>query len=216
LANLFDKKTIEVLKKLLLKDGTFYLRDISRDTSVSLSTTFRIVQKLMGLGLVEKDQVEKFTIYKVKRDSAVFQDVYGLVFGKIDDPASQIRKAVSEMYPAAAYKIYKTDDKEGKIFVVFQDVYGLVFGKIDDPASQIRKAVSEMYPAAAYKIYKTDDKEGKIFVVSSHIKQSEIEDMVAGIVNITGKKPACMLVTPEFFENMQTMGLVNKDKLVKI
>jgi predicted transcriptional regulator len=169
LANLFDKKTIEVLKKLLLKDGTFYLRDISRDTSVSLSTTFRIVQKLMGLGLVEKDQVEKFTIYKVKRDSAVFQDVYGLVFGKIDDPASQIRKAVSEMYPAAAYKIYKTDDKEGKIFVV-----------------------------------------------SSHIKQSEIEEMISSIVNITGKKPACMLVTPEFFENMQTMGLVNKDKLVKL
>jgi len=169
LANLFDKKTIEVLKKLLLKDGTFYLRDISRDTSVSLSTTFRIVQKLMGMGLVEKDQVEKFTIYKVKRDSEVFQDVYSLVFGKTDDPAAQIKRAVSEKYPNATYKIYKTTDKDGKIFVV-----------------------------------------------SNHIEQVFLDEILGNIVNITGKKPPTMLVTPEFFENMKTMGLVNHDKLVKL
>src|SRR3989344_4764345 len=126
LANLFDKKTIEVLKKLLLKDGTFYLRDISRATNVSLSTTFRIVQKLMGMGLVEKDQIEKFTIYK------------------------------------------------------------------------------------------TNDKEGKIFVVSNHVVQADVDEILGTIVNITGKKPPTMLVTPEFFENMQVMGLVNHDKLVKL
>ena len=123
----------------------------------------------MGMGLVEKDQIEKFTIYKVKRDSEVFQDVYSLVFGKTDDPAAQIKRSISEKYPSAAYKIYKTNDKEGKIFVV-----------------------------------------------SNHVVQADVDEILGTIVNITGKKPPTMLVTPEFFENMQVMGLVNHDKLVKL
>ncbi len=66
LATIFDKKTVAILQNLLKKKDEFYLRDLSRESKVSLATTYRIVSKLAELGLVHKNKKEKTTEYKIK------------------------------------------------------------------------------------------------------------------------------------------------------
>ena len=46
MSKIFDIKTVKVIEILLKKRGRFYLRDLSRESGVSLATTYRIVQKL--------------------------------------------------------------------------------------------------------------------------------------------------------------------------
>ncbi len=117
LANLFDKKTVEILKKLLLKKDIFYLRDLSRDSQVSLATTHRIIQKLVSLGLVTKQQQDKFTFYKILRDAPIYQEISNLIFGNIEEPAQVIKKELRDAF-GPTLKVYQGRDKDKKIFVV--------------------------------------------------------------------------------------------------
>jgi len=165
LANLFDKKTIEVLKKLLLKQDRFYLRDLSRETSVSLATTFRIVQKLMGLGLVCKEQQDKFVWYKLLRNTDIYKEIYALVMGATPDPADLFKQQLKEKF------------------------------------------------AASFQAYVTKDKDRKIFIVSEMVKQIDTDAILSNVAESTGTKLNCMVITPAFFEQMQTIGMIQKDKL---
>jgi len=165
LAQLFDRKTIEVLKKLLLKKDIFYLRDLSRETSVSLATTFRIVQKLMGLGLVAKDHQDKFTFYRLNRESQIYKEIYALVLGSTPDPVDLLKQQLKEKF------------------------------------------------VGLFQAYVTKDKDRKIFIVSEHVSQTDADAIAQTVHQATGTKPNYMVVTPSFFEQMQTIGLITKDKL---
>ena len=114
LSSLFDKKTVELLKRLLLKKDVFYLRDISRETGVSLATTYRIVQRLCSLGLVKKEQKDKFTFYYLVRDSATFNEIHDLVIGSAPDALAIFREKLGEKF--TNFKLFK--DKDKKLFVV--------------------------------------------------------------------------------------------------
>ncbi|MBD3263021.1 helix-turn-helix domain-containing protein [Candidatus Woesearchaeota archaeon] len=118
LAKLFDEKTVKILKKLLIKKGVFYLRDLSRETGVSLATTYRIVQKLIKLGLVTKDKQDKFTFYRLLNDSPAYKELYSLIIGTAPDPISNIRKELENRYGAKKFSLYLLKGKEKKIFVV--------------------------------------------------------------------------------------------------
>jgi len=163
LSNLFDKKTVEVLKKLLLKQKNFYIRDLSKETGVPLATTYRIIQKLVSLGLVEKNEMDKFVFYSVKKDSPVYQDVHTLVFGTSADPLELFRLTIKERH-SGAFSAYK-------------------------------------------------DKDGKIFIVSDLIKEAEVAEIAAYVFGKTQTKPNYIVTTRDFFQKMQDMGLVSKDKL---
>jgi predicted transcriptional regulator len=165
LAQLFDHKTIEILKKLLLKKDIFYLRDLSRETSVSLATTFRIIQKLLGLGLVSKDHQDKFTFYRINRESQVYKEIYALVLGSTPDPIDLFKQLLKEKF------------------------------------------------VGLFQAYVTKDKDRKIFVVSEHISQTDADTLAQTVQATTGTKPNYMVITPTFFEQMQTIGLITKDKL---
>src|SRR3990170_250012 len=115
LSSLFDRKTVEVLRKLLLKSGNFYIRDLSKETGVPLATTFRIIQKLVPLGLVQKNEVDKFVFYSVKRNSNVYNDIHALVFGTSNDPIELFKTTLKERY-AGGYSAYQ--DKDNKIFII--------------------------------------------------------------------------------------------------
>lgn len=166
LSNLFDKKTIEILKKLLLKKDVFYLRDLSRATGVSLATTYRIIQKLAGMGLVTKEQQDKFTFYKILRDTPVYRELCSLILGDMEEPAQIIKKEL-------------------------RDDFGPTF-----------------------KVYQNKDKDKKIFIVSEQVKQENVDVIASKIHGQTGFKPTTMVVTPAFFEQMHSMGLINKEKLI--
>lgn len=64
LEQLFDKKTLDVLRLFYQNDKKeFYIRELSRLSKVSLATTFRVVQKLVKLKLVNQIQISKFKVY---------------------------------------------------------------------------------------------------------------------------------------------------------
>jgi len=85
LSDIFDKKTVDVIVKILSKEDIFYLRDISRESGVSLATTYRIAQKLVKIGLVKKDSLDKFTYYKIQKNSPVHDELAALFIGKKTD-----------------------------------------------------------------------------------------------------------------------------------
>lgn len=163
LSNLFDKKTVEVLKKLLLKQGNFYIRDLSKETGVPLATTYRIVQKLTSLGIVEKKEMDKFVFYSVKKDSPTYHEVHTLVFGTSSDPIELFKLTMKERH-AGAFSAYK-------------------------------------------------DKDGKIFIVSDLIKEADVAEIASYVFGKTQIKPNYIVTTRDFFQKMQDMNLVSKDKL---
>ena len=117
LASLFDAKTVDVLKKLLIKKDVFYLRDLSRETGVSLATTYRIIQKLAKLGLVSKEQRDKFTFYSLAKDSPAYRELYSLIIGTAPDPISALRTHLTDKY-GSNFSLYLLKGKEKKVFVV--------------------------------------------------------------------------------------------------
>ncbi len=116
LSTLFDDKTINVIQKLLNKKDIFYLRDLSRESKVSLATTYRIIQKCLEIGLVEKQIQGKFTFYKIKRDSDAFQSLYEMLVGKPEDLLSNLRKRLS---PA---RLFFSKKDKSKFFVVGKNI----------------------------------------------------------------------------------------------
>lgn len=144
LANLFDSKTVEVLKKLLIKKDIFYLRDISRETNVSLATTYRIVQKLAKLGLVAKEQKDKFTFYTLVRDSPAYKELYALIIGTAPDPISALRIELESKY-GSNFSLYLLKGKEKKVFVVSSIADNkAVKESVDKVSDKIGKKINHM------------------------------------------------------------------------
>jgi predicted transcriptional regulator len=66
LDGLFDKKILTILKLFLKKkEQQFYLKEISKQTKVSLASTHRILNKLSELGIIERTKIKHLKIYKL-------------------------------------------------------------------------------------------------------------------------------------------------------
>ncbi len=65
LEGLFDSKKMKVIR-VMMQDTSkqYYLRELSKSANVPVATTFRIIQKLMALGLVKQIKVSKFKVYQ--------------------------------------------------------------------------------------------------------------------------------------------------------
>jgi len=63
---LIDPKIARIIA-LLIKNRKdyFHLQKISQEAGVPISTTFRIINKLVNLGFIEKTNVGNFKIYKI-------------------------------------------------------------------------------------------------------------------------------------------------------
>ena len=69
---LFDPKILKIIRLFLNeKENQFYLREISNKVNVPVATTFRIVKKLLKLGLIEEIKIKKFKLYRVKESSNI-------------------------------------------------------------------------------------------------------------------------------------------------
>ncbi len=63
---LFDKKILVILKLFIKKkDQQFYLKEISKQSKVSLATTHRILNKLVNLDIIERTKIKHLKIYKL-------------------------------------------------------------------------------------------------------------------------------------------------------
>lgn len=96
LSEVFDDKTVRILDNILKKEGTFYLRELSKETGVSLATTFRIIQNLLEKGLVEKEAQGKFNFYKINKKSALFEELRTLILGKKASPLDIIKRELPD------------------------------------------------------------------------------------------------------------------------
>ena len=74
LENLFDSKSLKILRRFIDdKEKEFYLREISKICGVPVSTTFRIINKLVEMNVVERVIIKKFKLYKLAdNDNSVF------------------------------------------------------------------------------------------------------------------------------------------------
>ncbi len=72
LQELFDDKKLRILR-LFLRDSSkeFYLREVSGMTKVSDASTFRIVNLLVRLGLLEVVKIKKLKLYKLSSNKNV-------------------------------------------------------------------------------------------------------------------------------------------------
>lgn len=66
LENLFDQKILHILREFYAQDQhQFYLREIAKLTSVSVATTFRILNRLVELSILEQVTAGTTKLYKL-------------------------------------------------------------------------------------------------------------------------------------------------------
>jgi DNA-binding IclR family transcriptional regulator len=69
LLDLVDKKIVRILSILIAKPKDFYhIQKLSAESKVPLSSTFRIINKLVRLDYIEIQKIGKFKIYKLKHN----------------------------------------------------------------------------------------------------------------------------------------------------
>ena len=63
--DLIDSKILKILRLLAAnKNKQFHIKKISVDSEVPLTSTFRIVRKLVALDLINQIKIDKLKIYK--------------------------------------------------------------------------------------------------------------------------------------------------------
>ena len=68
LTDLFDKKILSILNTIINdKTGGMYLGEISKAAEVPAATTYRILNKLTNIELIEEKKIKKLKLYKFKR-----------------------------------------------------------------------------------------------------------------------------------------------------
>ena len=117
LGKIFDIKTVQVIKILITKRGRFYLRDLSRESGVSLATTYRIVQKLKNIGIVYKDGKEKIEFYELNRNAENFGLIKDIFMDSVHKPAEIVKEKLHKIHGLEP-RIYHEKNNENKIIVV--------------------------------------------------------------------------------------------------
>ena len=117
MSKIFDIKTVKVVEVLLTKRGRFYLRDLSRESGVSLATTFRIIQKLKNIDIVYKDGKEKIEFYELDRNSENFVILKDIFMESEQKPGEIIKQELHKIHGLEP-RIYYEKSNENKIIVV--------------------------------------------------------------------------------------------------
>ena len=66
LEQLFDDKVLKILRFFYSNEtGQFYLREIAKKTGIPVATSFRIINRLAELTIIEPIPIKKFKLYKL-------------------------------------------------------------------------------------------------------------------------------------------------------
>lgn len=89
LEELIDPKIIRIMH-LLLKDGAelFHLQKISHKTGVPISTTFRIINKLVDMQFIDRVRVGNFKIYRIASNPKTLE-LSSMLLGKSQSSGKQ-------------------------------------------------------------------------------------------------------------------------------
>ena len=68
LLGLLDQKVLRIVKVLIKhKNDQFHIKKLSQTSKVPLATTFRILNKLVKLEIVQVDTIGKFKLYRLNK-----------------------------------------------------------------------------------------------------------------------------------------------------
>ena len=72
LEKLIEKKLLLLIKTILSEPNKeFYLQELSEKSKVPIATTFRLLNKLIELKLIEERKISRFTIYKLSKNKEI-------------------------------------------------------------------------------------------------------------------------------------------------
>ena len=137
LSKVFDPKTIAVIYALLDKTGRFYLRDLSRESGVSLATAHRIVQKLVAVGMVRKDESDRIKFYEIDRSSDSFGILAGVLLDNVKTPAEILKDRLGTLHGSEP-RIFIDREDTSKIVVVSSLIDK---GNIDDITGFVKEEI---------------------------------------------------------------------------
>jgi len=81
--HLIDKKTLKILDLLLKnKQKYFHLSEISSQSKISLASTFRIMNQLVSLGIVDIMLIGKMKIYRIASNDET-KELESMLKGKL-------------------------------------------------------------------------------------------------------------------------------------
>lgn len=138
LANVIDAKKAAVLRVLLSTSDELYLKEISKKSSVPISSTFRILQELVKAGVLERREWKTSKVYSCKKETKTFLKE---LFTE-DSPAIQDFLQALKPLPGIE-NIYLHSDKKGKNMVLIIG-RNLANDLIERLAAQIRENGQEL------------------------------------------------------------------------
>ncbi len=97
------------------------MRDLSRETGVSLATTYRIIQKLKNSNIVYKDGREKIEFYEINRTSEEFKILKQIFFDNDLENYSKIKEKLKNKFENK-FKIYTDKKDKNKIIIVSSSI----------------------------------------------------------------------------------------------
>ena len=140
MSKIFDIKTVKVVEVLLTKRGRFYFRDLSRESGVSLATTYRIIQKLKNIDIVYKDGKEKIEFYELDRNSENFAVLKDIFMESEQKPGEIVKQELHKLHGLEP-RIYYERSNENKIIVVSSLTEKMELEKIKDKFGEELKIV---------------------------------------------------------------------------
>jgi len=136
LSALFDNKILAVLA-VLVNDSSegLYLREISKYANISDATTFRIIKKLVQVGIVEQKKIKKLKLYRFKNDEKT-AFLYKILKKDIQVLGVFVEQ-VSKIQEVKAILLHgKESNQRANILVIGQ---GVDAGKIKEICGEIRE-----------------------------------------------------------------------------
>jgi hypothetical protein len=116
LTSLIDSKKSAILKVLLHSPESMYLKEISEKSQVSLASTFRILQELVSLELLERKEWKNSKVYScVENEKVAFlQDV----FKQEIDPLQVFVESVKEFQGINEVVLHKKKGKDINMILI--------------------------------------------------------------------------------------------------
>jgi len=134
LKGLLDHKKIAILKALYFSKEEMYLRELAKKSKVSVSSVFRIVQELVGLGLVRVKEVRMMKFYSLVRDGK--EKFLGEWF-KEEGMLDLVVRAVSGMEGVSRVLLHgKTDNNMANVILIGSNVDE---GRIDEICEKFKE-----------------------------------------------------------------------------
>jgi DNA-binding MarR family transcriptional regulator len=118
LSEVFDKKTINIIKALLSQDTDFFsIRELADRANVTISTTFRIIKSLEKVGFVKKIHRGRIKFFQIQRSSKPFKQ-FGDLFGQKQDILDILNAKAKEQLNSDEFEIVCQKKDKKKIFLI--------------------------------------------------------------------------------------------------